>query len=149
MTSITIEPCKLKYSLTQGVFVVTHDGEFAAICDSWDILLEWLDGCTRKEVGKVKIFLSAIDDWDKDDVTFLVFHNRQGDHETYESWSEAEGYEDAFMEFWFDEQTSRQYDEEFTRRYRQWNEIHAEPKHEVITSIRVSAPVAHDREVAA
>lgn len=148
MTKIEIEPCKLKYSLTQGVFVVMQGGDFAAICDSEKVLWEWLDGCARKDISSVRIFLSAVDDFDKDEVTHLVFEAKRGDYDTYEAWAEWHG-PDVFMEHWFDESSSRQYDEDFTRRYRRWKEVNAAPKREAITLIRTPQPVPSPYAVAA
>lgn len=143
MTAVCFEPCKLKYSLVQGVFVVSYDGEFAAICDSHKVLLEWLDGRSYKDIGKITIHLSAVNDWDKDEVTHVVFEDRRGDYETYEAWSAWHG-EDAFMEYWFDESSSRQYDEDFARRYRDWKAINEPvcsiaPVPEAATSINLIA----------
>lgn len=132
------EPCKLKYSLTQGVFVVMHGDEPAAICESHDLLWQWLGDCTEKHVSQVRIFLMDYDD--KDEVTHLVFEEKRGDFETYEAWAEWHG-PSIFMRHWFDESTDPKFDQDFARRYRRWKEINVPPKREVITLIRSPEPV--------
>lgn len=124
VVNISFEPCKHKYSMVEGVYVITQNDEFQAACNSYALLLEWLAGCTRKDVYRVKIYLSAVADFDKDEITHLIFNDRQGDYENYADWSEWYG-PDVFMEHWFDEYDQRIHGADFTKRYRRWKEIYA------------------------
>jgi len=140
MKKIEFEPCKQRYSLTQGVYVVTLDDRFEVICNSERLLREWLSTlASYNEASRVKIWLCGLDDWDKDEITYLVAQDMQGDYDSYEEWAEWHG-PSTFMEYWFDEATSRRYDEDFTRRYRRWKEINAAPT--AVISLINASPVA-------
>lgn len=138
MTTISFEACKLKYSQTEGVFIVTDRGEFAALCQSEQILWEYLETYpTTRDFSDVRILLVGVQYWDdKDDVTHAYFDAKRGSFESYEGWVEEHGYESVFMEFWFDEMTGHEYQQDMDKRYRQWRDSQAPAVLSVASTVR-------------
>lgn len=100
--------CTHKLSLVQGIYVILHGDTLAATCNTKDLLEEYLDGVSYQDAHKVRMFLSAVDDFDTDEVTHLIacdmFEDDKGRaYADYQEWAELTGWTLPWLEFWFDE----------------------------------------------
>lgn len=130
MTKIEFEPCSHRLSLVQGIYVIMQGDNLAATCNSLKLVHEWLYGVKYEEAHEVRIFISAVDDFDTDEVTYLIAMDMFSDEENdagYNSYAERvelTGHELPWLEWWFDE-FGRPEQHDYEKRVRRYNEINA------------------------
>ena len=136
-------------SSVYGMYVIEMNGEAQLCTADPEFLFEQLEAVRFKDADKVKVILLSSEEWARDDITDFVWEAMVEHYgktlapcETLEDWDECVGLDIGFCRWGFDEFHPH------AERARRRAEIDAEGANTAADRGALSAPVAHDREVA-